>query len=187
MLFQIQNLWTWDISKATRKVGSVDFLRYPQALLYRVCRISHVLRMHQAKAKLCVEVEVALPVKQATLHASGLPGVGGDGEVLRHAPNMRCGFKLNIHALRTVLKKPFALRVAFIVALDEVRGANSDTSVLASPTDDCMQPRMCKRASLACASATCMISLVMPWILMSICSAVMPAVVPATLKSMSPR
>ena len=43
------------------------------------------------------------------------------------------------------------------------------------------------RASLACARATCMISLVMPWILMSICSAVMPLVVPATLKSMSPR
>ena len=43
------------------------------------------------------------------------------------------------------------------------------------------------RASLAWASATCMISLVMPWILMSICRAVTPAVVPATLKSMSPR
>ena len=36
-------------------------------------------------------------------------------------------------------------------------------------------------------SATSMISLVMPWILMSICSAVMPRSVPATLKSMSPR
>ena len=32
-----------------------------------------------------------------------------------------------------------------------------------------------------------MISLVMPWILMSICSAVTPRSVPATLKSMSPR
>ncbi|CFO82723.1 Uncharacterised protein [Bordetella pertussis] len=32
-----------------------------------------------------------------------------------------------------------------------------------------------------------MISLVMPWILMSICSAVIPVSVPATLKSMSPR
>ncbi len=32
-----------------------------------------------------------------------------------------------------------------------------------------------------------MISLVMPWILMSICRAVTPVVVPATLKSMSPR
>jgi hypothetical protein len=42
-------------------------------------------------------------------------------------------------------------------------------------------------ASLACVSATCMISLVMPWILMSICRAVMPLSVPATLKSMSPR
>ena len=43
------------------------------------------------------------------------------------------------------------------------------------------------RPSRACASATAMISLVMPWILMSICSAVMPRSVPATLKSMSPR
>ena len=42
-------------------------------------------------------------------------------------------------------------------------------------------------AARACASATCMISLVMPSILMSICSAVTPVSVPATLKSMSPR
>ena len=46
---------------------------------------------------------------------------------------------------------------------------------------------MCMRPSRACDSATAMISLVMPWILMSICSAVMPRSVPATLKSMSPR
>ena len=32
-----------------------------------------------------------------------------------------------------------------------------------------------------------MISSLMPWILMSICSEVMPFAVPATLKSMSPR
>ena len=37
------------------------------------------------------------------------------------------------------------------------------------------------------ARATCMISLVIPWILISIWSAVMPAAVPATLKSISPR
>ena len=43
------------------------------------------------------------------------------------------------------------------------------------------------RPSRACDSATAMISFVMPWILMSICSAVMPRSVPATLKSMSPR
>ncbi len=67
------------------------------------------------------------------------------------------------------------------------RGANWLTSVLALPTASTILARMCRRASLACASATCMISLVMPWILMSICSAVTPASVPATLKSMSPR
>ncbi len=67
------------------------------------------------------------------------------------------------------------------------RGANWLTSALASPIASCILPRMCSRASLACASATCMISFVMPWILMSICSAVTPLVLPATLKSMSPR
>jgi len=60
------------------------------------------------------------------------------------------------------------------------RGANCDTSALAPPTASTILARMCRRASLACASATCMISLVMPWILMSICSAVMPPCVPAT-------
>ena len=43
------------------------------------------------------------------------------------------------------------------------------------------------RPSLAWPSATFMISSVMPAILMSICSEVMPCSVPATLKSMSPR
>ncbi len=67
------------------------------------------------------------------------------------------------------------------------RGANGLSSSLAPPTASTMRARMCRRASLAWASATCMISLVMPWILMSICSAVTPVVEPATLKSMSPR
>ncbi|GBE47743.1 hypothetical protein BMS3Bbin12_00908 [bacterium BMS3Bbin12] len=43
------------------------------------------------------------------------------------------------------------------------------------------------RASRACCSAVSMISRVIPSILMSICSAVIPSRVPATLKSMSPR
>ena len=68
-----------------------------------------------------------------------------------------------------------------------MRGAKLLTSVFAPATLSCIFAKICKRPSLACASATCMISLVMPWILMSICSAVMPAAVPATLKSMSPK
>ena len=67
------------------------------------------------------------------------------------------------------------------------RGAYCEMSLRAWPSASCILPRMCSRASFACASATCMISFVMPWILMSICSAVMPVPLPATLKSMSPR
>ena len=48
-------------------------------------------------------------------------------------------------------------------------------------------PRMNNRASRACASASRRMSNVTPVILMSICSAVTPFSVPATLKSMSPR
>ena len=66
-------------------------------------------------------------------------------------------------------------------------GAKLETSVFASPMASCILPKMWTRASLACANATCMISLVMPWILMSICKAVIPLVVPATLKSISPK
>ena len=43
------------------------------------------------------------------------------------------------------------------------------------------------RPSRACSSACARISRSTPLILMSICSAVMPSGVPATLKSMSPR
>ncbi len=46
---------------------------------------------------------------------------------------------------------------------------------------------MCKRAAFAWFNAICMISLVIPSILISICSAVIPSVVPATLKSISPK
>ena len=42
------------------------------------------------------------------------------------------------------------------------------------------------RPARACSSASRMISAVMPVTLMSICRAVMPCAVPATLKSMSP-
>ena len=45
---------------------------------------------------------------------------------------------------------------------------------------------MCIRPALAWVSAARMTSDEMPLTLMSICSAVMPAAVPATLKSMSP-
>ena len=49
-----------------------------------------------------------------------------------------------------------------------------------------MMPRMCRRPALACVSAARITSAEMPVTLMSICSAVMPLAVPATLKSMSP-
>jgi len=48
-------------------------------------------------------------------------------------------------------------------------------------------PRMCRRAPFAWFSATCMISLVIPSILISICNAEIPSREPATLKSISPR
>ena len=50
-----------------------------------------------------------------------------------------------------------------------------------------MTSRIRSRASLAWASAARIVSWVTPVILMSICRAVMPSGVPATLKSMSPR
>ncbi len=57
------------------------------------------------------------------------------------------------------------------------RGAASAAAILS---------RISKRPWRACSSALRMMSIVMPLTLMSICSAVMPARVPATLKSMSP-
>jgi hypothetical protein len=54
------------------------------------------------------------------------------------------------------------------------RGANSDSSARGAVSALAISPRMCRRPALACASATFMISSVMPSILMSICSAVMP-------------
>ena len=68
-----------------------------------------------------------------------------------------------------------------------MRGAKVESS-LREPSIACfMISRICSRASRAWSSATFMISLVIDSILMSICSAVTPFSVPATLKSMSPR
>ena len=67
-----------------------------------------------------------------------------------------------------------------------MRGANVDMAVRESPSVLAISPRMCMRPARACSSALTMISELIPVTLMSICSAVMPLAVPATLKSMSP-
>ena len=61
------------------------------------------------------------------------------------------------------------------------------SSFLGSAMQASILPMINSRPFLACASACWKISLLMPWILISICIAVMPAAVPATLKSISPR
>ena len=68
-----------------------------------------------------------------------------------------------------------------------IRGARGLTSARGAGSASAMIPRMCRRPSRACASASCITEGVMPVILMSICSAVTPSRVPQTLKSMSPR
>ena len=72
----------------------------------------------------------------------------------------------------------------FIVVM---RGANSETSSRAPAIASSITLKMCKRAAFAWFSAISMMFLVIPSILISICSAVIPSVEPATLKSMSPR
>ena len=67
-----------------------------------------------------------------------------------------------------------------------IRGAYDDTVVRDADSVSAILPRMCIRPVRACSSASRMICAVMPVTLMSICSAVMPLAVPATLKSMSP-
>ena len=66
-------------------------------------------------------------------------------------------------------------------------GAKSEMSLRGCEMVWFMIPRMCSRPSRACPSAFWRISALTPSILMSICRAVMPSSVPATLKSMSPR
>ena len=68
-----------------------------------------------------------------------------------------------------------------------MRGAWGESSVRGAAIASCILPRIDRRASLACASASRRISKVTPVILMSIWRAVIPSSVPATLKSMSPR
>ena len=68
-----------------------------------------------------------------------------------------------------------------------MRGAWAENSARPAVSALPISPRMCMRPAFACSSACAMISGVMPATLMSICRLVMPASVPATLKSMSPR
>ncbi|MNE27478.1 hypothetical protein D3C80_1208890 [compost metagenome] len=77
------------------------------------------------------------------------------------------------------------LSVSIFIAI--MVGALADSSVRDWPMIWFIWPRMFRRASRAWPRAISMISSVMPLILMSICSAVTPLAVPATLKSMSPR
>ncbi len=66
------------------------------------------------------------------------------------------------------------------------RGAYVEMSLRDAASVSAILPRMCGRPWRACSSAFHMMSIVMPPTLMSICRAVMPSAVPATLKSMSP-
>ena len=67
-----------------------------------------------------------------------------------------------------------------------MRGAYGDMVVRGVSITAFILSRMCSRALRACSSASVMIAWVTFGTLMSICSAVMPSLVPATLKSMSP-
>ena len=88
----------------------------------------------------------------------------------------------------TLPPEPITSRILSTGILNtSMRGACSPSSARAEVIAFAISPRMCMRPSLAWPSATRMISSVMPAILMSICSEVMPRSVPATLKSMSPR
>ena len=71
--------------------------------------------------------------------------------------------------------------------IELIRGACSESCSRGASMASAILPRMNSRPSLAWARASLMISNVTPVILMSICRAVMPSEVPATLKSMSPR
>ena len=82
-----------------------------------------------------------------------------------------------------ITSRIFSLGTVITVIL----GALAATPPRFSVSARLISPRMCRRPSCACPNAIFMISKVMEVILMSICSAVMPASVPATLKSMSPR
>ena len=66
-------------------------------------------------------------------------------------------------------------------------GALADSSLRASGSTAFICSRMVKRAVFALPKAISMISSVIPSILISICKAVMPSSVPATLKSISPK
>ena len=68
-----------------------------------------------------------------------------------------------------------------------IEGAHSDIFSRGVESTFSISPRMCRRPAFACSRAIFMISGVMPSTLMSICSVVTPSLVPATLKSMSPR
>ena len=67
-----------------------------------------------------------------------------------------------------------------------MRGANGLISVRGCASASSIRSRMWMRPARACSSAPAMIAGASPSTLMSICSAVMPVRVPATLKSMSP-
>ena len=83
---------------------------------------------------------------------------------------------------------PMTSRIfALSICIVSIRGAWAESSSRVWSSALAISPRMWARPSFAWASAAFMISSVMPAILMSICSEVMPSLVPATLKSMSPR
>ena len=94
----------------------------------------------------------------------------------------------SVNARMTAPPLPITSRIlSGLIFIVMMRGAKADISVFALLIAVFIIPKMCARPSFACAKATCIICEVIPVILISICSAVIPSSVPATLKSISPR
>ena len=74
-----------------------------------------------------------------------------------------------------------------LIVIVIIFGAYADNSVRGSAITDNIWFRMCTRPTFACCNASSKISRDRPSILMSICNAVTPCAVPATLKSISPK
>ena len=79
-----------------------------------------------------------------------------------------------------------SLILSGLIVTTIIRGANCESSACGLAIVSSSLPMMNRRDFLACVIASRMMSIVMPWTLMSIWIAVMPSMVPATLKSISP-
>ena len=110
---------TYNITKLLRQFGTSNRFQKPTTRFNGLCGQRDILRVYHAKAQGSHEVDPASFIGEHPLAIDSDASMSMYGPLRMYAIDPRCNLKLDIDALRSVLKVPTPARVGGIVAANE--------------------------------------------------------------------